>query len=42
MCWIVSREGKEIEMGWGIGNSSDPFSELNNECFCIIFPFMYF
>lgn len=34
---IVSREGKEIETGWELGNSSDPFSELNNECFLYYF-----
>lgn len=34
---IVSREGKEIEMGWELGNSNDPFSELNNRCFLYYF-----
>lgn len=40
---IVSREGKEIEKGWELGNSSDPFDELNNGCFLYyFFHFMYF
>lgn len=34
---IVSREGKEIETGWELDNSSDPFSELSNECFLYYF-----
>lgn len=39
---IVCREGKEIEMGWELGNSSDPFSELNNGCFLYFFLFYVF
>lgn len=34
---IVSREGKEIETGWELGNLVILFSELNNECFLYYF-----
>ena len=39
---IVSREGKEIEMGWDMGSSSDFLSNWIMDISCIIFLFYVF
>ena len=38
----ISKVGeKEIEMGWDMGNSNDPFGELNDRCFLYYFSMLY-
>lgn len=38
----ISKVGeKEIEMGWDMGNSNDPFGELNDGCFLYYFSMLY-